>query len=268
MINCYTSMTAIETPDHNHYFSGTSGLLLPFPNKEYYPAEFRDKSRLTYYGTLFNSIEINSSFYKIPMPSTVQKWSDSVPENFRFSFKLWREITHHKDLAFDPEAVYRFMKSAEQAGNKKGCLLIQFPASIRNSSLRQLTQLMQHVSLSDPQQQWKIALEFRHPSWYQESTYELMDQYGAAIVIHDKPGSASPLTEQKRDFVYLRFHGPEGDYKGSYTDEFLQEYAGYIKDWNEEGKTVYTYFNNTIGDALENLQTLNSYLSQISVQGF
>ncbi|RQO69913.1 DUF72 domain-containing protein [Pedobacter sp. KBW06] len=260
-------MKATEIPNQGFY-SGTSGLLLPFPNKQHYPEEFRDKSRLTFYGTLFNSIEINSSFYKIPMASTVQKWAESVPEDFTFTFKLWKEITHRHALEFDPEAVGRFMTVIAAAGKKKGCLLLQFPPSLRSDQRNQLTQLLHQVRLGDPQQQWKVALEFRHPSWYQEDTWQLMREFRMAIVLHDKPGSASPMRTQEQEFVYLRFHGPEGDYKGGYTDDFLMEYAGYIKDWKEEGKTVYVYFNNTIGDALQNLQSLNRHLSSVSIPAF
>lgn len=261
-------MKSTGIPHQRRYFSGTSGLLLPFPNKQHFPAEFRDKSRLTFYGTLFNSIEINSSFYKIPMASTVQKWADSVPEDFLFTFKLWREITHRKDLEFDSEAVGRFMECIATAGKKKGCLLLQFPPSLKSDQLHQLTQLLHHIRLGDREEQWKIALEFRHPSWYQENTYDLMRKFRISLVLHDKPGSASPMIEQEQDFVYLRFHGPDGDYKGGYTDDFLMEYAGYIKDWKEEGKTVYVYFNNTIGDAISNLQSLNRHLRSISVLSF
>jgi uncharacterized protein YecE (DUF72 family) len=261
-------MKATGIPHQRRYFSGTSGLLLPFPNKQHFPEEFRDKSRLTYYGTLFSNIEIKSYFYNIPMASTVQKWADSVPEDFLFTFKLWREITHRKELDFDPEAVGRFMASIATAGKKKGCLLLQFPPSLRSDQLHQLTQLLHHIRLGDWEEQWKIALEFRHPSWCQENTYDLMRKFRISLVLHDKPGSASPMIEQEQEFVYLRFHGPDGDYKGSYTDDFLMEYAGYIKDWNEEGKTVYVYFNNTIGDAIRNLQSLNRHLRSISIPAF
>lgn len=83
--------------DRQDFYTGTSGLSLPFP-KHSFPPEFQDKSRLTFYASLFNSIEINSSFYKLPMASTVKKWAESVPDNFLFTFKLWREITHNKGL--------------------------------------------------------------------------------------------------------------------------------------------------------------------------
>ena len=93
------------------FYIGTSGLLLPVPNKQLYPLNFKDKSRLHYYSSLTNSIEINSSFYKIPMRSTVKRWSEDVPVNFKFTFKLFKEITHFNKLAFDPKIVADFFKS-------------------------------------------------------------------------------------------------------------------------------------------------------------
>lgn len=81
------------------------------------------------------------------------------------------------------------------------------------------------------------------------------------MVIQDLPKSATPLELTADDLVYLRFHGPDGSYKGSYTDAFLYEYAQYIREWQQEGKTVYVYFNNTAGSALANLQLLKDYLA-------
>src|SRR5690554_3131640 len=117
--------------DIANYYSGTSGLLLPVPNKSHYPKEFQDKSRLCYYFSLMNSIEINSSFYKIPLSATVDKWAGEVPEEFRFTFKLFKEITHNKDLAFDPNTLAKFFEIIAAVGNKKGCVLVQFPPSVR-----------------------------------------------------------------------------------------------------------------------------------------
>jgi uncharacterized protein YecE (DUF72 family) len=111
-----------------NYYSGISGLVLPVPNKTHYPAEFQDKSRLCYYASLFNSIEVNSSFYKVPQSKTVAKWVADVPASFKFTFKLWREISHVKGLAFNPADVQRFMQAIDTAGEKKGCLLDPVPA--------------------------------------------------------------------------------------------------------------------------------------------
>lgn len=247
----------------NGYYAGTSGLILPVPNKQYLPIEFQDKSRLTYYATLFNSLEINSSFYKVPQASTVKKWADSVPEDFKFTFKLWRGITHTPELSFDKEDVKHFLKTIHQTGEKKGSLLVQFPPSIvQKTYIPKLTWLLDTIRKADPEKSWDLAVEFRHASWYRETTYNLLNEFNASLVLHDKPGSASPMIEMNTDFMYLRFHGPKGDYKGGYEDSFLTEYSSYIDEWRKEGKTVYVYFNNTAGDAIRNLQTLNAAVNQ------
>ena len=77
----------------NNFYAGTSNIVLPVPNKSFFPPKYRDKTRLNYYASLFNSVEINSSFYKVPLPRTVEKWTTEVPPNFRFSFKLSKAIT-------------------------------------------------------------------------------------------------------------------------------------------------------------------------------
>ncbi len=244
-----------------NFYSGTSGVVLPVPNKLSFPPEFQDKSRLTYYASLFNSVEINSSFYKIPMPSTVQKWAESVPQNFRFTFKLWKGITHNKSLDFKVEDVNQFMQVIANVGNKKGCLLVQFPPSLKIASLHQLEKLMLAIQNVDPEKNWKTAFEFRDKSWYCEQTDDLLSSYDMGMVLHDKSAATSPLLEPATAFVYLRFHGPGGNYRGSYDDDFLYEYAQYIKYWQSEGKSVYLYFNNTMGDATKNLKSLNDFVS-------
>ncbi|WP_316850606.1 DUF72 domain-containing protein [Pedobacter agri] len=241
----------------DNYYTGTSGLLLPVPNKAFYPEEYQNRSRLCYYGSLVNSIEINSSFYKIPQPSTVKKWRAEVPENFRFTFKLFKGITHHPGLAFDPKEIARFFEVINEAADKKGCLLVQFPPSVRMTHFPQIQQLMAELRRCDPLEEWKIALEFRHASLYVGEISELLAEFKMASVIHDKRNAASPMQMDEAPFVYLRFHGPGGNYKGSYTEALLAEYASYIKDWMDEGKTVFSYFNNTMGDAHANLKTLN-----------
>ncbi|MET4082577.1 uncharacterized protein YecE (DUF72 family) [Pedobacter sp. UYP30] len=246
----------------NNYYSGTSGLLLPVPNKSHYPEEFKNKSRLCYYASLMNSIEINSSFYKIPLASTITKWAEDVPEEFRFTFKLFKEITHSKNLTFDSDIVSRFFNVISQVKEKKGCLLIQFPPSVRISHFINLKFLMSSLKDNDPHNQWNIALEFRHPSLYVDEVYELLDTFKLGIVIHDKSPANSPMIETSRNSVYLRFHGPGGNYRGSYSDDVLSEYATYVKEWLAEDKKVFAYFNNTMGAAHANLNLLRKFVME------
>ncbi|WP_461452090.1 DUF72 domain-containing protein [Mucilaginibacter sp.] len=240
------------------FYGGTSGLQLPIPKRDFPPA-LADKSRIYYCSTILNSLEVNSSFYKIPLASTVTKWANDVIGDFRFTFKLWRDITHNKSLEFKHEDVEKFMNVIQIPNNRKGCLLVQFPPGLTVNYKHQLELLLNTIKSYD-KNSWPTALEFRHKSWYQDDIYELIEKHRATLVIHDMPASASPLDSINDRLVYLRFHGPDGKYKGSYSDEFLAEYATYINDWLADGKSVYTYFNNTMGKALQNLMTLKSLI--------
>jgi len=239
-------------------FFGTSGLVTSSPKKDF-PPEYQDKSRLTYYASIVNSIEVNSSFYKIPLATTLKKWEENVPGNFRFTFKLWQGISHVKELNFKSEDVERFIQAIAGISTKKACLLLQFPPSLSAEYSGQLSRLLSAIRTADEKQEWKIAVEFRNRSWYNDNTRDLLGEYNSAMVIHDLPASATPFVDNS-PFVYLRFHGPEGGYRGTYSESFLCEYAQYIQAWKEEGKVVYAYFNNTIGAALANVLTLKNFV--------
>lgn len=240
-------------------YTGLSGIQLPVP-KYLFPPEYQQTSRLTYYASFFNSIEVNSSFYKIPRKLTLQRWATSVPKNFTFTFKLFSEVTHTKSPTFDPGCVAQFIDAISSVSEKRGCLLIQFPPRAGSERLEQLDAILAEILQNDPECQWRIAVEFRNRSWYNDETYNLLERYRAVAVLHDMKQSATPLNIGSPDFIYLRFHGPTGNYRGSYTHAFLAEYAEYISEWLSQGKTVYTYFNNTAGEAFHNLRTLQSML--------
>ncbi|RAW02171.1 DUF72 domain-containing protein [Pseudochryseolinea flava] len=242
------------------FFGGISGLILPMP-KYRFPAPFQHSSRLTYYASIFNSIEINRSFYILPKGKTMTKWSHEVEQNFKFTFKLWKEITHAKHLKFREQDVVQFIESIDHVGDKKGCILIQFPASINAQYLDQLVKLFNVIQKHNHKTAWRIAVEFRDITWYAKETYKLLKTYHAALVLHDKSKGSSPHITTAKD-VYVRFHGPGGDYRGSYPDSFLREYATYIVEWLNIGKSVYVYFNNTMGEAFNNLQKLKEYIAE------
>ena len=239
------------------FWSGTSNIELVEKNKKAFPPAFQSGSRLAYYSSLFNTLEINSTFYKLPLPVTLEKWALEVPAEFRFTLKVWREITHSTHLLFPHGHIEKFMGIANHMGDKKGALLVQLPASTDSSHSPQLEMVLEKIQQLNPPNGWKVAVEFRHPSWYNEQTRSLLERHRAALVWHDRPLRADVSAESP--FIYLRFHGPKGDYKGSYSDVFLQDKAYQIQDWLTKGKNVYAYFNNTIeGDAPRNLMTLNN----------
>jgi uncharacterized protein YecE (DUF72 family) len=237
------------------FYSGTSNIVLPIKQSEY-PPEFEGASRLTYFASLFSSVEINSSFYQVPKVATVEKWRESVPRPFRFTFKVPKAVTHAKGLQFNVEEVEAFAETVSAIGAKKGCLLVQLPPSVKVERQEELQGLLE--SLSDDAPGWKIAVEFRHVSWYNSAVYHMLQSYGAGMVEQDLPASATPKLTVAEDFAYLRFHGPGGKYRGSYDADFLAGHAKRIIAWLKEGRNVYVYFNNTMGDAIGNLQTLNA----------
>lgn len=238
---------------------GTSGIVLPGP-KATFPREYHLESRMRYYSSLFNSLEINSSFYKIPLRATFEKWSLDVPNDFCFTIKLWREITHSKELRYDPGHIDTFLTAAAGLGTKKGCLLVQFPGKINLDYYSQVEQLLEQLHQSENLDGWRIAVEFRNPGWYIGETHELMNEFGSSLVLHDNPKASNMNPNKGTGTVYLRLHGPTGNYRGSYTSEELGEKNALIRNWVQQGRDVFVYFNNTAGAAFENAQSLRRML--------
>jgi len=234
---------------------GTSNVVIPGSKKDF-PLEFQAGSRLAYYGSLFRSVELNCTFYKLPLSRTLEKWATEVPADFRFTVKLWKGITHQKKLVFDVQDIDRFMHTVDHLGSKKGCLLVQFPGSITSDYSDHVQEILERIHQQNKDGNWQVAVELRNASWYHELTYELLNKYRASLVFHDKGSSRTPKSNEAISCVYLRYHGPRGDYKESYPDSFLQEQAEAIHQWTQSGKEVYVYFNNTIGNAFQNAQLL------------
>lgn len=240
-------------------YIGTSNGHLP-GNKATFPHEYQSKPRLHYYSTLLNSIEVNSCFYKTPLRSTYEKWEKEVPEEFKFTLKLGKDITHAPDLKGDQNCMNHFLLAATGIRNKQGCLLIQFPGKISIEHFTQVEEILIYLRVLDPEQKWKKAIEFRNDSWYIGETTELLNEYNCTMVTHDFPKGKIASSITKANFEYWRFHGPTGNYRDSYSDQFLQEKAEMVKELTGSGKDVYVYFNNTAGNAFENARYLQSLL--------
>jgi uncharacterized protein YecE (DUF72 family) len=248
----------IHTP--GKIFIGTSNGQMP-GNKNTFPTEYQKKTRLHYYSRFLNSIEVNSCFYKTPQRTTYEKWVNEVPQDFRFTLKLSKDVTHANELKTDLGCINHFLDAATGIKEKRGCLLIQFPGKISLEYFNQVEGILDHLRILDPDQNWNRALEFRNDTWYVGETTELLDAYNATMVVHDFLKGKLTAIQTKANFIYLRFHGPTGNYRDSYSDKFLQEKAEMIKDLVNSGKDVYTYFNNTAGNAFENARLLQSLLS-------
>jgi len=239
-----------------HFFSGTSGLVLPVKNKAAFPVEYRQGSRLRYFSSVFNSIEINSTFKKIPQLKTVQRWSAEVEAGFRFTFKVPESVSHAKELKYARTDLRAFCEAIEQAAQNRGCILLQFPASFTTQHHHQLTMLLSEFA--GHAGNWPVAVELRHASWYEPEVIDSITALNASYVIHDFHSLRLDIQDAPRgSLAYMRFHGPEKGYRGSYDNVTLQAYADKIIDWLKRELTVYAYFNNTLGDAVGNLKTLN-----------
>lgn len=244
-----------------HIRIGTSNATVP-GNKSSFPPEYRQTTRLHYYSSIFNTVEVNSCFYKTPKHSTYKKWSLDVPDDFQFTLKLSKVITHAKELENDLSCMNEFIHTAGGTGNKKGCVLLQFPGKISLDHFEKVEMILDYLEQSDPQNEWRKAVEFRNSSWYVGETWELLDEFSAAMVLHDMRKGANSEFRGNAEFVYLRFHGPKGDYRDSYPDSFLREKADLIRSWLKQGKDVYAYFNNTMGSAYENALSLKRMLEK------
>lgn len=237
-------------------YCGTSNIVLPVRNKTQYPDEFKESSRLEYYASIFNSVELNSTFYKLPMASTVIKWASLVPPGFRFTVKLSKSVTHQKNLVFDPADVRKFFEVMAGFEQKKGCVLVQLPAGAKADHSDRFEDLLDHITQSN--NGWQIAIEFRDNSWYNERIYRILETIHACLVEHDMPKSTPPPGLPQSLIRYLRYHGEHGDYRGSYTPAFIEMQVAKIKKAEDAGHTVYAYFNNTIGDAVYNAIALKT----------
>ena len=246
-----SSLNNVSTIHKGSLRIGTSNITLP-GSKRLFPEEFRDRPRLAYYASLFNSIEINSTFYKLPQAKTIERWSAEVPEGFQFCVKISKQITHAKDLQYNPADVVEFMRIVQFPIAQTGCLLVQFPGKITVNYFQQVASLLALLTKHNLTSHWRIVIEFRHLSWYNDTVYALLDKWKAALVLHDMPASQQLSVHNAAGFVYRRFHGVAGDYRGSYSLSALAAFGNEIEEWRQSGKDVYLYFNNTVGDAFEN----------------
>lgn len=184
-----------------------------------------------------------------------------MPPHFRFTFKLPKTVTHAKGLQFSVDEIEVFIETVSRVGDKKGCLLLQLPPSVKRERQEEVEGILE--CLRYDAKDWKIAVEFRDPSWYTREVYRMLQGYKATMVEQDLPKCPSPQLTVAENFVYLRFHGPEVAYRGSYDDAFLSGHAKRISSWLKEGREVYVYFNNTMGNAAGNLASLNSMVERV-----
>jgi len=237
---------------------GTSGWHYKHWLGLFYPPKFPANQMLDFYAQHFDTVELNNSFYHLPLPSSFDRWRDSTPRNFVFAVKGSRFITHMKKLKDPESSTDRFFDVAERLGSKLGPILFQLPPHWKLNRER-LEEFLQALPRGH-----QYVFEFRDESWIVKEAFDVLRRFNAAFCIHDLANMRTPL-QITADFTYIRFHGPgAAKYQGSYSKRELKEWANRINDWRAGLKGIYVYFNNDIGcHAVWNAQELKELITVV-----
>ena len=209
----------------------------------FYPAGMAQKNFLGHYSQHFNAVEIDSTFYGIPRTSTVQRWKSVTPNEFTFCLKTPKSITHTPSLASGAEEMQTFLQVVSALGDKLGVILIQFGPEFGHGRFQELDTFLQTLPTN-----FRFAVEFRHTSWEQPETAELLSKrnicWTAADYIY-----LSKIIRRTTDFLYLRFIGPHGQY--TTKDKELVDKTPALQNWYEQIKphlpqiqNIYGFMNN------------------------
>jgi uncharacterized protein YecE (DUF72 family) len=210
-----------------------------------YPKGLPPRRWLEHYATLFDTVEVNTTFYRLPTVSAVAGWVEQSPPDFLFAVKASRFLTHMKRLTDMGRPLQLFTERIEPLTRspKLGPVLWQLPENFHRNDER-LAHALEHLPSG------RHCFEFRHASWFVGEVYELLRRHGAALVIGDHPRRPFQTRELTADFTYLRFHHGGGD--GNYSHRQLSVWARRIEEWRAR-VDVYAYFNNDWGGyAVEN----------------
>ncbi len=237
----FTPMT--DARDHPRI--GCSGWNYKSWRGKFYPADLRAKDWLRYYTSVFDTVEVNNTFYRLPEAATFACWRRQTPMGFVVTVKASRFLTHIKRLKDPEEPIERLFSRLKALGPRLGPVLYQLPPNFfRNDvNVDRLVTFLRAIPRRVNRRAVDHVFEFRHPSWYVDDTYTLLDEHHATLCLHDKRGSAvfEPLVGP---IVYVRFHGTTGHYAGSYPDARLARWASVLADQWHAGRNVYAYFNN------------------------
>jgi uncharacterized protein YecE (DUF72 family) len=224
---------------------GTSGWVYGDWRGRFYPKGLPPRRWLEFYAEHFDTVELNATTYRLPKQHQIDAWCRAVPGNFVYTLKLSRLITHRKTLPPRvDEFIENYMRRAAcfEAG-KVAQILIQFPPYLDRDDMhlsRFLDKLPSHH---------RYVVEFRDQSWYCAAVEGMLRERGIALCIHDYPGMKTGNIVTSSALAYVRLHGYEGLYVGSYPRRSLQHWARRIRSLHEKANDVFVYFNNDTGAA-------------------
>lgn len=226
-----------------HWFLGTIGFSYKDWVGSFYPVGTSQRGYLPYYTKVFNCVELDTTFHAIPSQSTIQSWVNSTPVDFRFCLKTPRLITHDLGLKGAQGPMIEFIDSLNPIKDKLGPILIQLPPKYTQDNYSLVDDFL--ASLPETHH---FAIEFRHPSWYNAKTTQMLAQYQVGWATSDYPNLPRQIIPTS-DFLYIRWIGMNGMYQHHAHEQVdktsqLKWWLETIRPFFERVPEVYGFFNN------------------------
>jgi uncharacterized protein YecE (DUF72 family) len=209
-------------------------------NGVFYPERLPSARWLDFYAQHFDTVEVNSTFYRLPRRSSVARWVAQSPPGFAFAIKGSRYLTHIKRLQDLGQGLDRFLACIDPllGSPKLGPILWQLPPNFKRDDERLANALARLPAAQ------RHAFEFREASWFHEDVYALLREHRVALVVGDRPEvHAFQSHELTTDFTFVRFHSGTRGQRGNYSESELEEWAQRLEDWSQR-VSIYAYFNN------------------------
>jgi uncharacterized protein YecE (DUF72 family) len=213
------------------FYAGTSGWAYPSWKPQFYPDKLPQTKFLTYYATKLSTVEVNFTFRQLVKETTTQKWILETPENFHFGVKAHQVITHIKRLKGADDFVKRFLNTLEplERAGKLGPILFQLPPNLKADA-----GLLKAFFPCLPRGV-RVAFEFRHPSWFNDETYDCLKAHQAALCVAETEEFTTPDVTTGA-YAYYRFRKPE------YTPDERNAMVSTISGHLQAGRDVFAYF--------------------------
>jgi uncharacterized protein YecE (DUF72 family) len=223
--------------------AGTSGFAFKEWKGPFYPADLADKEMLGYYATRFPTVEINNTFYRMPRENVIREWASKVNEPFSFAIKASQRITHYARLKPDSfPHVQHLVTTASILGDRLGPILFQLPPNLKRDD--QLLHNFLECLPAGP----KYAVEFRHPSWFDDAPLDDLRQHDVALSVIEQEDFAAPVVTTA-SWSYLRLH------KLDYNVEQLDAWADRVRQLGSEQSYVYFKHDEGIGSGPRAVET-------------
>jgi uncharacterized protein YecE (DUF72 family) len=218
---------------------GTSGFVYAHWRGVLYPPDLPQRRWLQRYASVFDTVELNNTFYRLPASTAVERWRAETPPGFTFAAKGSRFLTHMKRLLDPVPGLARYFEPVRHLRHKLAVVLWQLPPRWQANPDR-LAAFLEALPGGV-----RHAFEFRDASWYSAAVCDLLDAHGAAFCEHDLLDLQPPRLTG--GFRYVRFHGRTGKYQGRYGGRSLAPWAADLAGWSRRGGDAFVYFNNDLG---------------------